>query len=513
MAGNKNFFALILDLLVGNKNDPEKEKARMLRGVEAILKKRSKYFKVGSLQVQGGMARFFHDIYTVVGPASSSLENMVKSQQVRALVIESFLSKESQKTIALLRGEEIDKVYAKMRNAEALKSHILSGVGEVSDLLSNPQIANQINLVYSYLISFGEFCTYDYFYLLHKFDDSYPENHYKYKPTFHPVAVSSMIDALDEFLHIALGVSGGIDWNKVFSILEQYRGSNIVNRTAFDKVIVSTREMLQDETLQLILRLAKQDPYYEAIYKPSTIDITKPYIAGLTDEANKQIGRVVSLERSRLMSKVLQEIFNTTEVSSFLKNYTKDKNNSMFLGKGVLEYQYHEVLNTAVLFNYEYLQKDVKNLVDLLILKGKWSQNMHYREFSDAFQALLSSADEILAFDAILTDESTRMTRLRNALRSVDRDKFAKNTVNGIVEEINNEARSVMMKIASNYTILGRYLKVYIEDYKLQLKSEIVINWREIEKASDRQNLGKFMVELYTKIYYLVQMFQQFSSK
>ncbi|NIZ18864.1 hypothetical protein [Entomospira culicis] len=513
MAANNNFFTAILDLLFGSKNDPQKERARMLRGVESILKKRGKYFKVGSLQVQPGMARFFHDIHTVVGPASTSLQNIMKSQQIRAIIIESFLSKESMKTINLLRSDEIEKAYVQMRNAQALKDHINSGIEEISMVLSSNQIAAQVNMIYSYLVAFAEFCMFDYYYMLHKFDDGYPENNFKYKPTFHSTAVSGIAESLDEFLHIALGIMGNVDWNKIFAILHQYRNVELINRGNWDKVLASTRDMVNEETIQLIIRLAKEDPYYEANFKPTRVDIIKPYLASLKDEAKKQIGRIVSLERSRLMSKVLQEIFNTTEVTVFLKNYNKEKNNAMLVGKGTLEYQYHEVLNTAVLFAYEYLDKDIKTLVDLLILKGKWSQNMHYKEFSAAFQALLPSADDILKFDATLSEDSTRISRLRNALRSVDKDKFAKNTVNGILDEINSDARDVMMKIAGHYMTLGRYLKIYIEDYKLQLKSEIIINWREIEKGADRPNLGKYMVELYTKVYYLVQMFQQFSSK
>lgn len=513
MADSKNFFSFLIELILGSHNDPHKEKIRMLKSLEATLRKRGKYFKVNSLQVQPGLARFFHDIYTVVGGASIGLQNISKSQTIRTIIIESFFSKEALKTVSLIRGDEIEKVYAQLRNTQVLRDRINESVDEVNELLSNSQIASQINTIYSYILAFSEFCTYDYYFLLHKFDYNYPENNYKYRPSFHSATITSVIEALDEFLHVAMGILGNVNWNKIFAVLLQYRNVELINRSAWDKVLTNTRQMISEETLQLILRLAKEDPHYEVSFKPTSTDIIKPYLAALKDEASKQIGRVVSLERSRLMSKVLQEIFGTTKVTVFLKNYTQERNNVLFVGRGVLEYLYHEVLNTAVVFSYEYLQKDIKILVDLLILKGKWSQNVHYKEFSAAFQSLLNSADEILNFDATLGDDSTRITRLRNALRSVDKDKFAKNTVNGILEEINSGAREVMIKIAGYYMTLGRYLKIYIEDYKLQLKSEIIINWREIEKSSDRPNLGKFMVELYTKVYYLVQMFQQFGFK
>lgn len=508
----KSFIATILDLFFFDKADPKRDKQKMLKSIESLLKKKSRYFKVATLQVQPSLAKFFFDIYTVVTPIVFLLQNVMKSDQLKAITIESFLTDDLKKSIARLQPEELEKLQHEKANMRALQDQLRADVNEVINILSASAVATQINILYSYVLLFSEFVMFDYYTILRSCDPDMPEHRSDYRPNFRPTQVSQIIEMLDEFLYEATAVIGYSEWDSVFKILATYRNSEVIPDNLWAKTLQSTKEMVHSKLLEQIIQIAKEDPYYEVRVQMSVTDIVKPYVANIRKQLDRQLTLIDLAERNKASTKILVEIFNTTELSSYLRYYSAERNR-VFLDKALPGFEYCDILNTVVVFNHEYLTKDIKSVVDLLILKGKWSQNIHYKDFSDSFQALLSSTDEILAFDETLADESSLMMRLRTLMRSSETDKFARNTLTGLLGEINDDAHDLVSTIANHYMTLGRYLKIYIDDYRLQVKSEVIINWKEIEKSTDRQPFKRFLGDTYKKVYYLVQMLQQYTKK
>ncbi len=508
----KSFIATILDMFFPDRADPERDKQKLLKNIENILKKKPRYFKVSTLQAQPGLAKFFFDIYTVVAPTALLLQNVMKSDQLKAIAIESFLTDDLKKSITRLQPEELERLQREKNNMKAIQEQLKADVNEVLNVLSASAVSMQINILYSYVLLFSEFVMFDYYAILRSCDPDMPEHRPDYRPNFRPTQVSQIVEMLDEFLYEATAVIGYNEWDNVFKVLAAYRNSDVIPANLWAKTLQATKEMVNSELLEQIIRLVKEDPYYEVRVQMSVTDIVKPYVANMRKQLDRQITIIESAERNKASTKILVEIFNTTELSSYLRYYSADRN-QVFLDKALPGFEYCDMLNTVVVFNHEYLTKDIKNIVDLLILKGKWSQNIHYKDFSDAFQSLLSSTENILAFDETLADESSVMMRVRTLMRSSETDKFARNTLTGLLGEINDDAHDLVAVIANHYMTLGRYLKIYIDDYKLQVKSEVIINWKEIEKSTDRQPFSRFLADTYKKVYYLVQMLQQYTKK
>jgi hypothetical protein len=503
----KSFLRRILDLIFGG-GDPEREKKRILKGIEDQLRKRSKIYRVSSQELMPAAGKFFFDIYIVIAPARMLLQNLAKSDQLKNIVIESYLDDNRKRMVTELSPDSI-KRRAAGRSIAELQDELRRESHAVTDFLNTSSTANQINLTYAYMRAFSEFISFDFYHLVKQFDASLPEKNLNYKPKFEAVPVNSVIDDLDDFLNVAIPILSEVNWDKLFDILKDYRNTELINREAWRKILGNIREMIKSETFELILRTVKEDPFYEVKVTISAVDIVKPYTSRIKNQIDNYVRQLGQYEKNKAVHKILNEVFGTNSLAPMLVNYSQARSDQMFGSRDVPGFIYAEVLNAIVTFGEDYLKKDVKTLVDLLLLKGKWSQNIHYKDFSHSFQELLSNCSEIFKFDSSLAEESSNMIRLRNSLRAGERDKFAMNTVRGILGEINDDAKDLVFAATQHYVIMGRCLKTYIDDFKLQPKSEIIINWKEIEKTSEKP-LGRFMADIYTRIYYLIQMFQYY---
>ncbi len=85
----RGFLERLLSLLLGT-NDPEKEKKRLLKNIAKELKRNKyKFYNPKGRLALPAMAKFFHEIFKVVGPAQVLLQNAASSGALRTLLIES----------------------------------------------------------------------------------------------------------------------------------------------------------------------------------------------------------------------------------------------------------------------------------------------------------------------------------------------------------------------------------------------------------------------------------------
>jgi len=504
----KGLIARLIDMLFSG-NDTEREKKRMLKSFEDQLKKRSKFYRVASHELTPQAGKFFYDIYNITTNARLLLRNVSKSEQLKSIVIESFLDDNRKQMVSQLTAENL-KNRAIGRNVNELQNELKQELKAITSFLESSSVVGQINFSYAYMQAFSDFINFDYFHLLKQFDAKMMEKNPSYKPKFEAANVKFLMDDLNDFLHVAQPIPSESNWEKIFDILQNYRNTELIDRAAWRKMVDSLSELLKSETIELILRTVKEDPFYEVKVNILATDIVKPYVNRIKTQVEGYIKQLGQYEKSKAVSKILSEVFGTNNLPSYLENYNAAKSEQMFTGQDVAGYTFAEPLNALVAFAEDFLKKDIKMLIDLLILKGKWSQNIHYKDFSNAFQELLKNCDLIYKFDKAHGEEASQMMRLRNALRSSSNNKSTSNTVSGILSEINDSAKELIIDAAQYYVVIGRCLKSYIDDFKLQPKSEIIINWREIEKNTERP-LGRFMVEIYTRIYYLIQMLQHYS--
>nr|MDA3940745.1 hypothetical protein [Spirochaetia bacterium] len=179
------FFKKILSVLFRG-SDPEKEKKRQLQEIAKTLKKhRLKFYNPTGEEALSGMAKFFYEIYKIISPSQVLLENAESSGALRAILIDAFMTEEQRNIMNLLDEEAIRK------RADQVDSKILAS--ELKDKLVsffagfNSEKVNNINSLYNLLIIFLNLVSYDYYFVLKKFDSGLPERDFVYNPKFETI--------------------------------------------------------------------------------------------------------------------------------------------------------------------------------------------------------------------------------------------------------------------------------------------------------------------------------------
>jgi hypothetical protein len=160
-------------------------------------------------------------------------------------------------------------------------------------------------------------------------------------------------------------------------------------------------------------------------------------------------------------------------------------------------------------FLLDFFKKDVRELEDLLLVRGKWSTNVMSQQMSDAYYRVLEMSEQLILFDEGLNDEGEMGARLKRSLaRVVEREPSSASNVKTMVQEINESALSIINEAAGNLISFGKNLKSLIEDLDRK-DHELIINWKELESMSDIPVKAR-LSDAYKKIYYFIQLMQMF---
>lgn len=488
----------------GGGDSVEKQNKRLLKGLVEILKKRPKYYRFPTHEVQPAVAKFFFEIYLVVGPIKPFTQNLSRSEQIRSIVVEHFLPEEMREFVADMNGESVVHRFDSV-DINEVKQTMKDQTEAIHACLQNRTLSSLVNITYAYMCSLAEFCSFDFYSLLKKFDPALPVANFEYKIEPQAVAAGQLIDDLDDFLVVSIPLLSGADWDQIFDILKNYRNTEVVNRHSWKKMLSSINDMISSQTFESIIKVVRNDPMMEIKATITTVDIIGPYLKKLARNVRTVVQKIEQNERRKMNEKIGRDLFMGADFGSSLRHYTKQRSKETF-GEGFEGYEATEILSALVHFSNIYVDRDIKKLLDRLILIGKWSQNAHYKEFSDAVQNLLQNRIDILDFDASLTEDSNYVVRLRNLVRSPSRDKTA---LNSLTAEVNAKAFSLVRRANQNYAVIARSLRNYIDDYKKKPGSDLLLNWDDVGRDFERP-LGRYMADLYTKIYQLMQMMQQY---
>jgi hypothetical protein len=150
----------------------------------------------------------------------------------------------------------------------------------------------------------------------------------------------------------------------------------------------------------------------------------------------------------------------------------------------------------------------VRELIDLLLIRGKWSTNLSSQMLSESFHSLMSASESLILFDDALADDGEAGARIRSAVAKADRDKEQVKYLRTLMTDANSKAASIINQAATALIAMGRTLKALIEDYD-KSPHELIINWKEIDQASDAKAKRR-MTEVYKKMYYFVQLMQYY---
>jgi hypothetical protein len=494
----------VLSIFAGM-GDPEIEKKKLLRGVAKDLSRsRYKFYKPKGQEALPGLAKFFFEIYKVTAPAQVLLGNAASSGALRSFVIESYLV-EDQRALS----ERLTEAYI----VERAKTLSLGQVQEETKrdmtaffVVFDGEMSKRIDDAYNTLLAFVNFINFDYYFLLKKFDSGLPERNFSYKPKFDSINGEYVADDLQDFLEVFAALNLETDWDRLFGALKDYKKIDVVPIEAWKKFIGAASELRKSLVLDQIVRHLKEDPYWQGKPRVPNERIVEPFLQKLKTQLETVMQRIIQERRNSKIDEIANQIFGTTVVLR-MKHYT-EKANVVFAKKMLGGYTQAQAMNYLKAYLMDYFKKDIRELVDLLIIRGQWTANLQSQQLSDCYHSVMDIAERILEFDDTLADDGDIGTRMRSALAKADRDKDAVKYLRGILKETNDKATAMISRAAVNLIGIGRQLKSLIDDLS-KPHHEILINWKDVENQSQRP-LKDWLVDTYKKIYFIVQLLQYF---
>jgi len=491
--------------IFGGLGDSGAEKKKLLRGIaKDLTRSRYKFYKPKGMEALPGMAKFFYEVYKIAAPAQVLLGNSASSGALRSFVIESFLSAEQ---------KELSERLTESHIAERARTLSLGPVQEETKrdvtafcAVFDGETSKKIDDAYNTLLALINFVNFDYYFLLKKFDSSLPERSFSYKPKFEAINGEYVVDDLQDFLEVFAVLDFDTDWPRIFGALKEYKKIDVVSGDAWGKFVSAAAELRKSEVLDYIVRHLKDDPNWEGKPRFPNERIVEPFLQKLKTQIEVVIQGILQERRNSKIDEISTQIFGTTIVLR-MKNYT-EKANVLFAKKMLGGYTQAQAMNYLKAYLMDYFKKDIRELVDLLIIRGQWSANLQSQQLSDCYHAVLEVSEKILQFDEELADDADLGSRIRVALAKAERDKEALKYLRGALKEANDRATTMISQAAMNLIGIGRQLKTLIEDFA-KPHHEILLNWKDVENQSTRPLKG-WLVDTYKKIYFIVQLLQYY---
>jgi len=492
-----------LILLLGGDEDPLKARRRLLRDVAKQLKgSRHKFYKPKSGEALPGMARFFYEIYATIGPAQAILDRAESSVVLKNIIIENALDAQ-QLELQHYLGEDAISARAATVGAKELAADLKQKLLSYVALFDSDRVKH-INAVYELLSVFLELLRFDYHFFLKKFDRELPEHDFKYLPHFVQTVGEYLVEELKDFLSVIYLIDPNADWDSLFAVLKEYRQTEIVSRSDWQRLLRSIAEVRRSRELELVVKHAEHDPYFKVKVVNLAENIVEEHLAKARATAENTVQRMSQKNQERKIEMLTTSVFGAPP-GERTKNYT-EKANGLFTPRMLGGFLYAPHLNFLKAFLLDYFKKNIREIADLLLVRGRWSTPLMSQQLSESFHILLETSDKLLAFDESLGETEDAGIRIHGLLRRADRDKTALKILREVIKEVNADALAIIQKSAKNLVVMGKNFKIVLEDHDKSVR-ELILNWKEIEAASDGK-IKATIVEAYKKIYYFIQLLQ-----
>lgn len=500
----QSFFQKLFGSLFSS-GDPEIQKRKQLKMLaKELSKNKFKFIKTAGDEALPLMAKFFYEIYKVVSSAQLILSNAQSSASLRMLVIDFSLNDTQRKISEHLTEESIKergKTIPPQELANQIKNELSTYIREF-----DTEKATQIDTLSSNLSAFIAFANFDYHFLLKKFDSSLPERNFVSQPHFETIRAEYVADDLKDFISVAWALSVDADWEQVFKIIKEYKDIDVIPLSAWNKLISRLRDIKNSQVLEKSIQYITKDIGYTAKYTPVNEHIIDAHIEKLKTQTEGLIKKIQQDTQTTKSNELLMQLFGTTSIARL--KYYSDRGNEQFERKSISGFTQYQPLNYMKAFLIDYFKKDIRELADLVLIRGKWTEPTTANQMSNAYYTLLETSEKITAFDDSFADDSELGQKFKNLLGRVDRDREAGKIIRTQLKEANERASLLITAGSQNFIIFAKNLRILLED-KEKKHPELLLNWTEVDKQAERpvKELG---VDVYKKIYIFITLMQLF---
>jgi len=491
----------VVSLFTGDGESPS-DKDVLLKQIAKDIShnKYAKFYRARQAEIDVSLAQYFYNICKITHPIAVFLRDPVKDAKIRQITLESFLDKQIMDVIKRLSPEAIAE---RKRTGDAdlpkLLQADLSALGRGFD---SPKIA-AADKCYNLIASMKQFVSYNFYSLIRKFDPDIREGDFVTPPRFIPVDSSVMVNDLSSFLAILFPFDEEMDWKTVFEILKYCKGgTDIVPLAHWNALLTNLKDLKQSNILDLILKFITGNPFLKIKTITPHETLSGSYLDLKINEVQQVISDITGSQRDAQIKALEQAVFGPLATVRLIY-YTADKGN-ILADKELDTYMYAPALNHLITFIQEYLSKEIQELCDILLIRGKWTNNSASRLMSDGFHDTVDLVPGIIKIDESLSEDGSEGPRLRGALLKVDRDRTQARYINSIVNGINEEALNVINKAVPSLIVVGKHFKLLMDDYEKK-PFELIMNWKELAGVS-KVPLNQRIASAYKKINYFVQL-------
>ncbi len=503
----ESFFQSLLSSLFKSSN-PEAEKKRRLKNLAKTISKTKyhNFYRPSSGDMLAPFGKLMFDLYKAVASAQTYFRNTQNPAIFKRQIINYVLS-ENQLTLLEQLDEQKILELAKTVPMAKLQQDVEHKLQVFTNEFNESRATKADNLEKAFSL-FQDFCEFDYYMILKKFDSSYQEFSFNAVPRLEKVNAEYIVDDLKDFLAVAYSITDdSIDWNALFDMFKETQSRELVSAGNWKKIIAKIKSIQLSKSLDLIIQHISQDFAYETKVSYHHNSIIEPYIEKIENDTRNLLHKIETEQKESKASSICMQIFGTANPQS-LRFYTAEFN-APLAKKGLTELEYVEPLNFLKTFLVEFVKKAIREYYDVVVIRGQWDASLS-APMSNAYQELLKLSDEVTSFDEMMAEEGTMGIKVKTLLPKTAHDAGAENIINRVVSDANETARSYIIQGTQNLIVIGKTVKQLIEDYVLP-KPVLVANWKELDKFFEIP-LKDFSINIYKKIYLFVQLMQNYIS-
>ncbi|HAM77661.1 MAG TPA: hypothetical protein DCP61_00525 [Treponema sp.] len=505
MSNGINFFQALLSSIFGG-NDPDAVKRRLLKSVaKSLSRTKFHFYKISSKEVEPAFAKFFYDIYKAISPAQAMFQNMSLAS-LKQVVISSSLSDKQHSLLADLSEESIREL-ANSVSAKDLQKQVSATYSTFAQGFTSQKTA-AIDVLYSKLVAFYNFCMYDFYVMIRKFDPSLHERNFSILPKFRATDGDRVEEELKNFTSVAWAIPMDATWEEMFELLKKIKGVEPIAPNIWKKIIARLRSVKDENVFEMMIQLITEDPLYREKVKVENQHIMDGYLQEIKRQMESVLEDVKEQEEKFNTEKLVQQVFGTLNVEP-LKNYNEEIN-EVLDKKSFKGYKYAEPVKYLKLFLLDYAKKEIRDLSDIILVRGEWTNQQMSTPMSEALHRLLNISDAILKFDEKLAENGEWGMKIKTLLPRCERDKEARNIINMVIGDANDEAAQLISGAVKYMVIYDRNLKTVLEDFMKAPHSQLIVNWSDLDRFSEGTLKNK-AVSIYKTIYTFVQLMQLFN--
>jgi len=502
---NETFLDKIIEILTGLKSEDRIKKRKLKDINKELMQSKKKYYVYKTNTILPAFAQTLYEIYRDSQILVKYFDVKNHNKSIKDFLFESSVSKKLQEVRVALTEESIKTTILSSQDPSQSIQKVKDQLKIFVQTFDNDTV-NRINMTYNQIINLSYLISFDWFFILHKFDSNISETNFSYTPVFENLEGKYISDDIISINDYLTSIDLNQDYGNVFTYLNQISQDTSLTEV-LKKLIHKLKDLKRGDSLIKIIKLIIQDPFFKAKNFSSKERIVQDYVSGIQLEVRNAVEDSIKEINKNKVNKVLQEIFNTTTILR-MKNYS-NKLNEFLLSKGVGGgLKYVDPLNYIKAFILDICKGEIKTRIDFLIIKGTWESNTLAGKYTGLLEKINKFSARVIEFDEKCAEDGYFGKELRKFSTVLKHDKNAQSTLKRSMANVDSEAMQIIIDCIDLLIEIGKEMKSLVEDFN-QKNPKQIINFHKL-KWDFNNDFNTDMANIYKKLSSMVSLLKKY---